>query len=92
MKLQTSSTIDLGAISPDSNEHLDFPAIGRIRVNHQDVRYAVLCGSMDEERVTLTGMDLYSTFDKFGGLVIDNKCQLPLPKDFFDWNTEGIFD
>lgn len=98
VKLQTSPTIDLGAISPDSDEHLDFPAIGSIRVRHQDVRYAVFCGQVTGERVTLTGLvlvtgkDFYGCFEKFGGLVINNKYQLKLPGDFFGRNTEGVFD
>jgi hypothetical protein len=98
VKLQTSPTIDLGAISPDSEEPLEFPAIGTVRIRHQDVRYAVFCGSVTDHRVTITGLvlvtgkDFYATFEKFGGLVINNKYQLPLPRDFFDKNTEGIFD
>jgi len=98
VKLQTSPTIDLGAISPDSIDYMDFPAIGSVRVRHQDVRYAVFCGLVTDEQITLTGLvivtgkDFYSTFEKFGGLVINNKYQLPLPRDFFDQNTEGIFD
>ena len=98
VKLQTSPTIDLGAISPDSEELLEFPAIGNVHVRHQDVRYAVFCGSATDDRVTITGLvlvtgkDFYATFEKFGGLVINNKYQLPLPRDFFERNTEGIFD
>lgn len=98
VKLQTSPTIDLGAISPDTDDFLDLPAIGRVRVRHRDVRYAVFCGLVTDKRVTLTGlvlvtgMDFYGTFEKFGGLVINNKYQLPLPGDFFDQNTEGILD
>lgn len=42
--------------------------------------------------VLVTGKDFYNTFEKFGGLVINNKYQLPLPRNFFDQNTEGIFD
>jgi hypothetical protein len=98
VKLQTSPTIDLGAISPDSDELLDCPAVGNIQIRHQDVRYAVFCGSVTEGQVTITGlvlvtgMEFYFTFVKFGGLVINNKYQLHLPRNFFDQNTEGIFD
>lgn len=98
VKLQTSPTIDLGAISPDTDDFLDLPAIGPVRIRHQDVRYAVFCGLVTDQRVTLTGLvfvtgvDFYATFEKFGGLVINNKYQLTLPRDFFDQNTEGIFD
>ena len=98
VKLQTSPTIDLGAISPDSEDLLEFPMVGSVHVRHQDVRYAVFCGSVTDDRVTITGLvlvtgkDFYATFEKFGGLVINNKYQLPLPRNFFDQNTEGIFD
>jgi hypothetical protein len=98
VKLQTSPTIDLGAISPDSGELLEFPAIGKVQASHQDVRYAVFCGSTADDQVTITGLvlvtgrDFFATFEKFGGLVINNKYQLPLPRDFFDKNTEGVFD
>jgi hypothetical protein len=67
-------------------------------IRHQDIRYAVFCARINKMRVTITGLvlvtgkDFYSTFAKFGGLVINNKYQLPLPRDFFDRNTEGIFD
>lgn len=98
VKLQTSTTIDLGAISPESEDPIDLPAIGDVHIRHQDIRYAVFCGGINATRVTITGLvlvtgkDFYSTFPKFGGLVINNKYQLPLPRDFFDRNTEGIFD
>lgn len=98
VKLQTSPTIDLGAISPDSGDLLEFPALGDVQIRHQDVRYAVFCGSVTDGRITIsglvlvTGMDFYATFEKFGGLVINNKYQLPLPRNFFDQNTEGVFD
>lgn len=98
VKLQTSPTIDLGAISPDSDDCMDLPAIGGVRVRYQDVRYAVFCGEVNGTRVKITGLvlvtgkDFYATFEQFGGLVINNKYQLPLPRDFFDQNTEGIFD
>jgi hypothetical protein len=98
VKLQTSPTIDLGAISPDSEELLEFPTVDTVHVRHQDVRYAVFCGSMADDRVTITGLvlvtgkDFYASFEKFGGLVANNKYQLPLPRNFFDQNTEGVFD
>lgn len=98
VKLQTSPTIDLGAISPDSSEPLDIPVIGSVQVRHQDVRYSIFCGSVTDDIVTITGLvlvtgkDFYVTFEKFGGLVINNKYQLPLPRNFFDQNTKGLFD
>ncbi|MEI6607563.1 MAG: restriction endonuclease [Verrucomicrobiota bacterium] len=98
VKLQTSPTIDLGAISPDSEESLDFPSLGRVHIRHQDVRYAVFCGSVSGAQVTVnglilvTGLEFFSVFEQFGGLVVNKKYQMHLPNDFFDKNTEGLFD
>jgi hypothetical protein len=98
IKFQTSSTIDLGAFAPDSAEPLPFPAIGPTHPEHRDVRYAVFCGTIEGAEMTITGLtmvtgrDFFSVFKKFGGLVINRKIQLILPKDFFDRNTEGLFD
>lgn len=98
VKLQTSSTIDLGAISPDDNDRLEFATSGGVPLHHRDVRYAIFFGIVAGDYVTLTGLslvtgnDFFSVFEKFGGLVINNKYQLPLPRGFFDRNTEGIFD
>ncbi len=98
VKLQTSPTIDLGAISPDSEESLDFPSLQGVHIRHQDVRYAVFCGSVSGAQVTIsglilvTGLDFFSVFEQFGGLVVNNKYQMHLPNDFFDKNTEGLFD
>jgi len=98
VKLQTSPTIDLGAISPDSSECLEFPAVGGVHIRHQDVRYAVFCGVASGAQVTITGLtlvtglDFYGVFERFGGLVINNKYQMKLPGDFFERNTEGLFD
>jgi len=98
VKLQTSPTIDLGAISPDSAEPIDFPSLRGIHIRHQDVRYAVFCGSVSAAQVKIsglilvTGLDFFREFEQFGGLVISNKYQMHLPNDFFDKNTEGLFD
>lgn len=98
VKLQTSPTIDLGAISPDSGERMEFPALGCIHIQHQDVRYAVFCGSVANAQVTITGLtlvtgrDFLNRFERFGGLVINKKYQMHLPTNFFDHNTEGIVD
>ena len=98
VKLQTSQTIDLGAISPDSGGFLDCPALGVTKVLYQDVRYAVCFGTISGKRVHLTGLvlvtgrDFFATFERCGGLVINAKYQLPLPREFFDRNTEGVFD
>lgn len=97
VKLQTSPTIDLGAISPDSMERLDYPAVGSIGVLHRDVRYAVFCGENSQGCIRLigltmvTGSGFFATFERFAGMAANKKVQLHLPGGFFDRNTEGVF-
>lgn len=90
VKLQTSPTIDLGLVTPDSIDALDLPAMEGKRFRHCDVRYAVFRGETDGSTVTLrqlvliTGHDFFSRFPRFGGKVLNKKLQIPLPGDFFD--------
>lgn len=42
VKLQTSPTIDLGLVCPNSTEALDVPQIGGRQIRHCDTRYALL--------------------------------------------------
>jgi len=90
VKLQTSSTIDLGLVRPDSTEPLDVPQIEGRQIRHCDVRYAVFCGRTDGDRVTLTNLILtsgeafFSRFPPFEGKVLNKKLQIHLPADFFD--------
>jgi hypothetical protein len=90
VKLQTSPTIDLGLVSPDSNDALDVPQINGQIVRHGDVRYAIFYARTDGTRVTLThvfvttGASFFGRFPKFGGKVINKKLQIPLPRDFFE--------
>lgn len=90
VKLQTSPTIDLGLVTPDSTEELDLPNIDGERLRHCDVRYALFYGETDGTTVTLTqlvlvtGMDFFNRFTRFGGKVLNKKLQIPLPNDFFD--------
>ncbi|MCK6485427.1 MAG: restriction endonuclease [Phycisphaerae bacterium] len=86
VKLQTSPTIDLGLISPDSTEHLaDQPAY-----RHCDVRYAVFYGSIENGSVRIdhvvltTGADFFTFFRRFEGKVVNRKIQIPLPRGFFE--------
>lgn len=85
VKLQTSPTIDLGLVCPDSTEPIaDMPEF-----RHCDVRYAVFYGAIEGSNVRLnhvilsTGADFFSFFTRFGGLVTNKKLQIPLPRDFF---------
>lgn len=90
VKLQTSPTIDLGLVRPDSADLLDIPSSNAIRVRHCDVRYALFYANTDGKFVTLThfylttGEAFFNRFSQFGGKVVNKKLQIPLPKDFFD--------
>lgn len=90
VKLQTSPTIDLGLVTPDSKDLLDISATSNIKVRHCDVRYAIFCAKIEGDMVVITnliltnGEDFFSRLPKFGGKVVNKKIQIPLPKDFFD--------
>lgn len=90
VKLQTSPTIDLGLVCPDSTIALDMPLIEEVGLRHKDVRYALFFAEIDGGMVTLTnfylttGEDFFSRFSQFQGKVLNKKLQIPLPKDFFD--------
>ncbi|MFQ5639932.1 MAG: restriction endonuclease, partial [bacterium] len=90
VKLQTSPTIDLGLVCPDSESPLDVPKIGGQQIRHCDVRYALFYGATDGKKVTLThlflttGEKFFTRFPRFQGKVLNKKLQIPLPTDFFD--------
>ena len=96
VKLQTSPTIDLGLICPDSMEALDVPMIEGRQIRHCDVRYALFYAEICEESVTLThfflttGERFFSRFPQFQGKVLNKKLQIPLPADFFERETESL--
>lgn len=86
VKVQTSPTIDLGLVSPDSQE----PAVTLSpRLRHCDARYLVAYAVYEgdelriEHIVVSTGADFFGEFRRFGGLVQNRKLQLRLPPDFF---------
>lgn len=85
VKLQTSPTIDLGLVTPDS----DGPAVTLSpRLRHSDARDLVAYGGHDvevlrvEHIVVSTGTDFFQEFQRFGGLVQNRKLQLRLPSSF----------
>jgi hypothetical protein len=87
VKLQSAGTIDLGLVSPDSEE----PALTLSpRLRHCDARYLIAYASHQadalviDEIVVSTGAGFYSEFQRFGGLVQNKKLQLRLPRSFFD--------
>ncbi|MFH4822022.1 hypothetical protein WL046_20920 [Vibrio alginolyticus] len=90
VKLQTSPTIDLGLVCPDSQALLDIEQVGFQQIKHCDVRYAIFYGYIDNGLVHITnlylttGEDFFSRFEQFGGKVLNKKIQIPLPRNFFD--------
>lgn len=90
VKLQTSPTIDLGLVAPESAEPLDVPMIDGRQIRHCDVRYGIFYGTVANGRVELThfflttGAAFFSRFPQFQGKVLNAKLQIPLPADFFD--------
>ena len=90
LKMQTSPTIDLGLVCPDSEEALDVPNIEGRQIRHCDVRYALFYGVTDGQNVTLThlflttGEKFFIRFSQFQGKVLNRKLQIPLPADFFE--------
>ena len=90
VKLQTSPTIDLGLVSPDSTDPLDVPRLNGQQIRHCDVRYAIFYATIARGRVQLAnlfvvrGDQFFTRFPKFGGNVVNRKLQIPLPTSFFD--------
>jgi len=89
VKIQTSPTINLGLVLPNSGEELGCPSVGGHSPRHLDTRYAVFYGETDGTQVRLThlfvstGSDFFDRFRRFEGKVINGKIQIPLPRDFF---------
>lgn len=54
VKLQTSPTIDLGLIKPDSTELLDINKINGISIRHCDARYAIFYAKIINGEVEIT--------------------------------------
>lgn len=90
LKLQTSPTIDLGLVTPESVEPLDVPMICRKQIRHCDVRYGIFYGEVTDGTVKVThflmtsGADFFTRFPQFQGKVLNAKLQIHLPSDFFD--------
>lgn len=89
IKLQTSQTIDLGLVSPDSKMPLDMEKIDDISIRHCDVRYAIFYGKIQNGIVEITnlfvtnGEGFFGRFPKFKGKGLNKKIQIPLPKNYF---------
>ena len=89
VKLQTSRTIDLGLVLPDSENSLDFPSIEGQRIRYCDVRYALFSAVTDGRYVTLThlfvttGEQFFTRFPQFQGKISNSKIQIRIPASFF---------
>ncbi len=90
VKLQTSPTIDLGLVRPNSIDPLDMPKVGGRQIRHCDVRYALFYAVINNKTVKIThvflatGIDFFDRFPQFQGKVLNKKLQIPLPNDFFN--------
>lgn len=90
VKLQTSPTIDLGLVRPNSDEPLDVPMIQETQIRHCDVRYGIFYGHVAAGNVHIdnffltTGEGFFSRFPQFQGKILNAKLQIPLPADFFE--------
>lgn len=90
IKLQTSPTIDLGLVCPDSKDVLDMPLIEGRKIRHCDVRYAIFYAKTNGENVTITnfylttGEEFFKRFVQFQGKVLNRKLQIPLSKKLFN--------
>ena len=88
--MQTSPTIDLGLVCPNSTDVLDMPPIGGREIRHCDIRYAIFYAKTDGKNVTLTnfylttGEAFFKRFVLFQRKVINRKIQIPLSKKLFD--------
>lgn len=95
VKLQTSPTIDLGLVTPDSTSPVDIPPVNGTQLRHCDCRYALFDAVTDGITVTIrrvyvtTGEAFLTRFPRFGGKVVNRKIQIPLPRDFFGDYAEG---
>lgn len=87
LKLQTSPTIDLGLVNPESTEPLNVPMLDSVQVRHCDVRYAIFYAKIEDGNVTLThllvspGAYFFKRFRQFQGT--NAKLQIQLPAKFF---------
>ena len=89
VKLQTSPTIDLGKIKPDSEEELSYSLSNTI-LTPKDIRYAIFGaiienGVIQIKEILLTnGKNFFNFFKQFKGKEKNSKIQLVLPKNYFN--------
>ncbi len=90
LKLQTSPTVDLGLVSPGSDEVIsDFENSELAGLKFADIRYAIFYGTPVGDKIRLdhlvvtTGADFFCFFKRLEGNVVNKKNQIRLPKGFF---------
>ena len=86
VKLQTSPTVDLGLVIPDSKQAFDsMPGF-----RYCDTRYAIFYAETDSNTVELkhlvlvNGDDFFLHFQRFEGNVTNSKLQIRLPQSLFE--------
>lgn len=90
IKLQTSPTIDLGLICPNSEKDIGLPKISNVDIRHCDIRYVIVYGRILDNEVQLTnlylttGESFFTRFPQFQGKKLNKKLQILLPVTFFD--------
>ena len=86
LKLQTSPTVDLGVVLPDSVEPLS--PVSHLR--HCDVRFGVFFATLSDRTVRIdrlvlsTGERFFDHFRRFAGIYVNSKLQLKLSESLWD--------
>lgn len=89
VKLQTSPTIDLGAVLPDDTAPLVDLKIDSTPLRPCDIRYVIFSGAMYGPHLLLThlyltnGRRFFERFPQMQGNIVNKKLQIKLPQDFF---------
>ena len=88
VKLQMARTINLGLVLPSSSAPAEMLGPD---LRHCDVRYAVVYGHPTgrgtvhiDSVVVTTGEGFFDEFRLFGGLEVNKKLQIKLPRRFFE--------
>lgn len=88
IKLQTSKTVDLGLVLPNSDFKLDMSEIESQKIIAKDIRYAIFYAKIIDENVIITnivivnGEKFFNYFRQFQGKKLNKKIQINLPKEF----------
>jgi len=88
IKLQTSKTVDLGLVLPNSDFKLDMSEIESQKIIAKDIRYAIFYAKIIDENVIITnivivnGEKFFNYFRQFQGKRLNKKIQINLPKEF----------